>query len=140
ALRDVHVRGHGRRREQGPGAAPRRLLLLTPEANPMNFLDGGFPAATVAVAALIRDHGTALPALTYDTLAAYTPSPVDRLVTQCEALYAAADSLPDAGLLLCAQLARIAQDGAFHHLGQSDRAGKVIAAMRRRLGELDEAA
>jgi hypothetical protein len=54
----------------------------------MNFLDGGFAAAAVAIADLIRDHGADLPAVTYEALAAYYASPVDRLVTSCEALYA----------------------------------------------------
>lgn len=101
----------------------------------MLFLDGGFASAAPAVAAFIRDHGSEVPALTFDALAAYSPSGVDRVVNGCEALYAAADHLPPAGLTLCGQLARIAEENGFHTLGQTDRAARIIAAMRRRLGE-----
>lgn len=103
----------------------------------MLFLDGGFAAAAPALAAFIRDHGAALPAVTFDALAAYSPSGVDRIVSGCEALYAAADHLPADGLTLCAQLARIAQENGFHALGQTPRAAAIIAAMRRRLGETE---
>lgn len=101
----------------------------------MLFLDGGFASAAPALAAFIRDHGAAIPAVTFGALAAYSPSGVDRIVTACEALYAAADSLPPDGLTLCAQLARIAEENGFHALGQTSRAPAIIAAMRRRLGE-----
>lgn len=101
----------------------------------MLFLDGGFASAAPAVAAFIRDHGAEIPAITFDALAAYSPSGVDRIVSACEALYAAADHLPADGLTLCAQLARIAEENGFHALGQTPRAAGIIAAMRRRLGE-----
>lgn len=103
----------------------------------MQFLDGGFAAAAPAVATFIRDHGAAIPPVTFDALAAYSPSGVDRVVSGCEALYAAADYLPPGGLVLCAQLARIAEENGFHALGQTPRAAGVVAAMRRRLGETD---
>lgn len=101
----------------------------------MLFLDGGFASAAPVIAAFIRDHGSEIPVLTFDALAAYSPSGVDRVVNGCEALYAAADRLPPAGLALCAQLARIAEENGFHVLGQTPRAAMIIAAMRRRLGE-----
>jgi hypothetical protein len=101
----------------------------------MLFLDGGFASAAPAVAAFIRDHGSEIPTVTFDALAAYSPSGVDRVVSACEALYAAADALPADGLTLCAQLARIAEENGFHALGQTPRAAGIVAAMRRRLGE-----
>lgn len=101
----------------------------------MQFLEGGVAAVAPALAAYVRDHGAALPPVTFDVVAAFFPSPVDRTVFVCEALYGAADSLAAEGWTLCAQLARIAQDNGFHELGQTDRAAGVIAAMRRRVGE-----
>jgi hypothetical protein len=103
----------------------------------MLFLDGGFASAAPAIAAFIRDHGAELPAVTFDALAAYSPSGVDRVVNGCEALYAAADQLRTDGLTLCAQLARLAEEHGFHALGQTARATGIIAAMRRRLGETE---
>lgn len=105
----------------------------------MQFLDGSFNAAATAITDLVRDHGGTLPAPAYGALAKFWPSPVDRIVHACEALYASADALPEAGLVLCAQLARIAQENGFHALGQTDRAPRIIRAVRRRLGELTEA-
>lgn len=101
----------------------------------MQFLEGGFGGVPTALAVFTRDHGAGLPPVTFDALAAYFPSPVDRTVSVCEALYAAADSLGPEGWTLCAQLARVAQDNGFHELGQTARGAGVIAAMRRRVGE-----
>ena len=104
----------------------------------MIFLSGDFGSAMAAIADLIRDHGGELAPETYAELSAFRPSPVDRIVFACEALWGAVDTLPAAGQTLCAQLARMAQDGAFHELGQTTRGALMILGVRRRLGELDE--
>lgn len=101
----------------------------------MQFLTSPM-AASAAVMFFIAQSGTTLPAHTLDHLSAYTPSAVVRIVTACEALYAAADDLAEAGLTLCAQLARIAEENAFHVLpDEPDRWSGIVAAMRRRVGE-----
>lgn len=92
----------------------------------------------LAGADLIRDHGADLPAVTYGTLAAYTPSFVDRTVFCCEALWAVIDQVPPAAQTFCGQLARIAQMNGFHELGSTDRAARMVLGVRRRLGELTE--
>lgn len=91
-----------------------------------SFLDGSAGDPTVSVG--LRS-----------ILAAPHPSPVRRIVTAAEALYAEAPALPLAGVLLCAQLAHMAQAHGWHVLGQTGRAAGIIAACRRRLGELTEA-
>lgn len=101
----------------------------------MLFLEGGVAAVPPALAAYTRDFGTALPAVTFDVVAAYCPSPVERTVLVCDALYAAADYLDVEGWTLCAQLARVAQDNGFNGLGSPERIAGIIAAMRRRVGE-----
>jgi hypothetical protein len=101
----------------------------------MQFLTS--PAAgPSAIMFFLAQHGATLPAHTLDHLSAYVPSGVVRIVTAAEALYAAADDLTEAGWTLCAQLARIAEDNAFHvQADQPDRWAGIIAAMRRRVGE-----
>lgn len=101
----------------------------------MQFLNGPM-AASSAIMFFVAQNGAALPPHTLEHLSAYTPSAVVRVVTACEALYAAADDLGEAGLTLCAQLARIAEENAFHvSVEEPDRWSSIVAAMRRRMSE-----
>lgn len=103
----------------------------------MQFLTSPM-AASSAIMFFIAQSGAALPAHTLDHLSAYTPSAVVRIVTASEALYAVADDLTETGWTLCAQLARVAEENAFHILPEEpDRWSGIVAAMRRRLGETE---
>lgn len=95
---------------------------------------------------LVRDHGADLPEGSYNALAAYYPSPVDRTVRAAEALYAAAQAASagdtrDALAVACAQLTDFCVANQWHELGQTDRGLKVSGACRRivGLGTQDEA-
>lgn len=110
----------------------------------MQHLDGSIGAAVAAMGAFARaaaaDPG--VPAATWAALDEYRPSAVDRIVQTAEALYAASTvspAFPAAGLTLCAQLAHMCIEHQWHQLGQTDRGARMIAACRRRLGELDPA-
>lgn len=108
----------------------------------MQFLDGSFGAASLAIANLIANGGPAgLPEVTFAALAGFYPSPVDRIVTGCEALYAAIQGGADVGndaVTLCAQLAQMCVTYQFHELGQTDRGNMIVLACRRILGEVTE--
>jgi hypothetical protein len=62
-------------------------------------------------------------------------SPVDTIVKTAETMYAARDVIGDAGKQMCAELFYTASFHGWHGVNGAGRAGKIIAAMRRDLGE-----
>lgn len=106
----------------------------------MLYLDGSFDAASLALAAFMREADAAVPEVTWLALGGFEPSPVDRVVRSAEALYAAmvaAPGFPAAGATLCAQLAQMAVAYQWNEFGLG-RGNAMIAACRRYLGELTE--
>lgn len=96
-------------------------------------------ALTPTLSVLIRDHGADLPGPCFDALAAYYPSPVDKIVNAAEALYFAAQAAPagdarDAFAVTAAQLADFCVVNQWHEIGQTDRGLKVSGACRRLVG------
>lgn len=107
----------------------------------MQTLPDNLADVAAAIDAFVADHAAAVPEPWGAVLAAGHPSPVVRVVRGAEALFAAAagdPAFPAEGVLLCGQLATLAGAHGWHNLGQTDRAGRMVAACRRRLGELDD--
>lgn len=102
----------------------------------MNFPDNIQDLGTAAQTFMMT-HGASLPEELRNTLleAISAPSPVDRIVKTGEALYAARDTLNDDGKTLCAQLISFASLQGWHGLGDDNRGGRIVAAIRRDLGE-----
>lgn len=98
-----------------------------------------------SIAILLAQHGAEIPPVTLTQIALNMgkQSPYDVFNPVAEALYAAADSLPEAGLQVCLGLTRYIETvfGPMispEQVGDPARAALIIAALRRRLGELSE--
>lgn len=102
----------------------------------MNFPDNIQDLGTASQTFMMM-HGASLPEALRNTLleAISAPSPVDRIVKTGEVLYAARDTLNDDGKALCAQLISFAALQGWHGLGDDNRGGRIVQALRRDLGE-----
>lgn len=79
-------------------------------------------------------HAAELPMHTREKMmaAALHPSPVDRVVTTAEALYAVKAELGPDGQVMCAQLASFAALNGWH--GMQERGPQITAALQRDAG------
>jgi hypothetical protein len=87
--------------------------------------------------AFLIEKGSALPEFCRTKIveAVGSPSPVERIVKSCEALYAVKDVLDADGQMICAQLAQFAALNGWHGMDQDNRGGRIAQAMQRDLGE-----
>lgn len=85
-------------------------------------------------------HGalpSTVPGAVADAVTKYFVSPVDKVVTVAEALYAAAqmNCLDEAGMILAVQATNFCMMNSWHAIGQTARGTGVIQALRRQLGD-----
>jgi hypothetical protein len=100
------------------------------------FFTDEIPAIINKLETYKGDYANSLPVEVRDKIYELSfGSPVDTIVKTAETLYAAKDEIGDPGKQMCAELFYTASFHGWHGVNGAGRAGKIIAAMRRDLGE-----
>lgn len=108
--------------------------MTAPTIPPINDL----PSMVKAIDAYV--HGpmpTTVAVPVSNAVTNYFPSPVDKIATAAEALYASAQlgQLDQAGMTLVVQAANFCMMNGWHDIGQTGRGTGIVQAMRRMLGD-----